>query len=144
MTMSPWSIRGRQNRETSRAQPGSGRPLCAEAAEARRRKGTASRNLVIFAFLPINARGQTWCRKRDSNPDPNITNAKDRLKSEFTQVLKCRIWRGSVIWFARDRALAAPLLLKPSCYFGVAKRSMMVSNLQSRIEASGWDGLCAW
>jgi hypothetical protein len=44
--MSPWSIRGRQNRDTSRAHPGSGRPLCAEAAETIRTKGTASKNLV--------------------------------------------------------------------------------------------------
>jgi hypothetical protein len=50
----------------------------------------------------------------------------------------------SVIRIARNRAFAAPLLPKPSCYFDVAKRSMMVSNIQSKIEASNWGGLCAW
>ena len=59
MTMSPWSIRARQNRDTSRAHPGSGRPLCAEAAETIRTKGMTSKNLVILnAFLPINERDQ--------------------------------------------------------------------------------------
>src|SRR3982074_1788708 len=59
ITWSPSSICARQNRETSRAHPGSGRPLCAEAAETMRRKGTASRNLVILnALVLINAQKQ--------------------------------------------------------------------------------------
>ena len=76
MTMSPWSISGRQNRDTSRAHPGSGRPLCAEAAETIKTKGTASKNLVIWnAFLPTKrTRSKAGAARGTRTPDPVITN----------------------------------------------------------------------
>jgi hypothetical protein len=54
--VSPSFITARQWRLTSRAHPGSGRPLCAEAAVAKpavtiTRKGTVKGNLVILLRL---------------------------------------------------------------------------------------------